>query len=192
MTQAIATIVASMLRSDDLFSVDDGGVWLPDLDSYSFTMQEHIVRALELHGYSASTSTRSHSGLRIDVPEAQSIDNRQIKSIHTDAYGYSGRVAGIEAQGQTFDNHTTEPGSVLEVPDLGWTRGSERVVIGNYSGLYLAEVNTDSVETYGNEDTFRIEISENHVREMSLGEMGNSGRVIVYKGEWNGYPQERF
>lgn len=192
MTQEIATIVASMLRSDDLFSVDDGGVWLPDLDSYSFTMQEHIVRALELHGYSASTSTRSHTGLRIDVPEAQSIDNRQIKSIHMDAYGYTGRVAGIEAQGQTFDNHITEPGSVLEVPDLGWIQGSERVVIGNYSGLYLAEVNTDNVETYRKEDTFHIEISENHEREMSLGEMGNSGRVIVYKGEWNGYPQERF
>ncbi|WP_227130966.1 hypothetical protein [Halorubellus salinus] len=192
MTQEIATVVASMLQSDDLFSVDDSGVWLPDLDSYSFSMQEHIARALELHGYSASTSTRSHAGLRIDVAEAQSIDSRQLKAIHTDAYGYTGRVAGLDAQGQTFVDHITEPGSVLQIPDLGWVNGSERVVVGEYSGLYLAEVHTDSAETYGNDDTFQVEVGHDREQEMTLHEMGNQGRVIVYKGEWNGYPQERF
>lgn len=192
MTQQIATIVASMLRSKDLFVVDDGSVWLPDLDSYSFSMQEHIATALELHGYSAITSTRSHSGLWIDVPEAESLDDREIKSAHSEAYGYTGRVAGIEAKGQMFENYIKEPGSVLQIPDIGWTDGNERVVIGSYSGLYLAKVHTDSVETYGNEDTFQIEVSDRVEREMTLGEMGSEGRVIVYKGEWNGYPQERF
>lgn len=191
MTREVATTVACMLQSDDLFSVDDGGVWIPDLDSYSFTMQEHIARALELHGYSASTSTRSHAGLRIDVPEAQPLDSQQVKSIHTDAYGYTGRVAGLEAEGQMFDTHITEPGNILQIPEIGWTRGHERVVIGDYSGLYLAEVNTDNVETYGKEDTFRVDLGYTE-KEMSLREMGNKGRVIVYKGEWNGYPQERF
>lgn len=120
MSRKIASIVASMLRSNDLFSVDDGGVWIPDLDSYSFSMRWHIARALELHGYSARTSSRSHSGLRIKVPEAESVDNRQLKSVHSDAYGYTGRVAGIEAPGDMFDVHITEPGSVQQVPDLGW------------------------------------------------------------------------
>lgn len=180
-----------MLQSGDLFSVDDGRVWIPDLDSYSFTMREHIARALELHGYSASTSTRSHAGLIIDVPEAQSIDSRQIKSIHTEAYGYTGRVAGLEAPSQMFNTNIAEPGNVLQVPEIGWTGGHERVVIGDYSGLYLAEVNTDNVETYRKDDTFQVDVGYAE-KEMSLREMGNKGRVIVYKGEWNGYPQERF
>lgn len=191
MTEEIANIVASMLGSDELFSIDDGRVWLPDLDSYSFSMQEHIARALELHGYSASTSTRSHSGLLIEVPEARAMENREIKSAHMEGYGYCGRVAGFQTNGQTFEKHISEPGNVLQVPDIGWTGGRERVVIGDYSGLYLAEVHTDNVETF-TDQTFQIEDEYGNEHEMTLREMGDNGRIIVYKGEWNGYPQERF
>lgn len=193
MTQAIAKVVASMLSSEDLFLVEDGSVWLPDLDSYSFSMQEHITRALELHGYSASSSTRSHSGLWIDIPEADSVTADQVKSIHSSAYGYTGRVAGIETKGQMFPADIDEPGNILRIPSIGWTGGRERVVIGKYDGLFLAKVNSDNLETFTNEDTFRVEsVRFENEREMSLREMEQDGRIIVYKGEWNGYPQERY
>lgn len=193
MTEEIATIVASMLRSSDLFQVDDGEVWIPDLDNYAFLMRDHIAKALELHGFTARTSSRSHSGLRIKVPEAESVESWDIRDCHTAGYGYTGRVSGLAAEGQNFEVSMSEPGNVLEIPELGWAWGDERVVIGDYCGLHLAKVDSEEVETYSDEDKFRVEsrIYENE-QEMSLFELAEKSRVIIFKGEWNGYPEERF
>lgn len=197
MTHEIATIVASMLRSSDLFQVNSGEVWIPDLDNYAFSMQEHLTRALELHGYSASASTRDEHGMLITVRRAERIDSRLIKRIHSNVYGYTGRVTevGVDVgkDRSTSSYVIRGTGNILQIPEIGWTDGRERVVIGYNDGLRLAEVGTDNVTTYTSEDTFQIENPTLDIKkELSLQEMADESRVIVFKGEWTGSPQARF
>lgn len=178
-----------MLESKRMYSVSQGEVWLSDLDSKTLLMRAHISRALELHGHQASEGTRSHSGVTIAVPDARDIREEQLREAHTEEYGYVGRIGKLDHKYDIMIPEPIQPGNLLEIPAIGWVRDEQRVVIGDYDGIYLCRAHSPNVETVSFDTEFPIRHRAYDRENTTLGELFERHEVIVKKSEWTGYPQ---
>ncbi|ELY39850.1 hypothetical protein [Natronorubrum tibetense] len=191
MTKGIARIVAGMLKSEKGFSVRGAMVWIP-FQQNPFQIQDHIAHALRLHGYEVKgRNHRSYAGLELGVPGARELSDYELRDVLQETYGYSGRIAGLSHENQAFEIKAIEPGNILEIPAIGWLGDESRVVIGEYSGIYVAKVHTDTLEVHDSTRTLRVVHPAYDRSETTPEELINRNEVIVKRREWSGYPQQQ-
>jgi len=192
MTVEIARIIGGMLSSTRMFSIGEDEVWLPFADD-TFEVCRHLSRALTLHGYSAKpTRTRAYCGTSVDVDGAEPISNLELRGVLGETYGYKGRIPGLLNETLPYDAVPLEPGTILEIPHIGWTGDECRVVIRSYSGTYLAQINTESIENVAGNKEYRVMSGPDEGKDILLRELFENDRVIIKRREWTGYPQQTY
>lgn len=192
MTQEIARIVGGIVSSNRMFSLGEDEVWLPFSDDV-FEITRHVARALSLHGYDARpTRGRVACGTTVKVDGAESISHQERQGILEDTYGYSGRIPGLMNEGLPYDADPIEPGNILEIPHVGWTGENSRIVIGRYSGTYMAKLHRDNIEVYPDDGPLEMIRGDENNEGTTLGELFDKDRVIVKKPEWTGYSQQTY